>query len=221
MSSYGACVRTVALAAGESFGALFPVVDPIGNAPTFAALTVRLGAAARRSEARKSAAMMAAVLLVFLAAGEPLLRFFGISLEGLQIAGGIVIAACGFQMVMAIGPPDPAAAYGQEAERGSVAVFPMGIPLLAGPGTMGVVMGLEARESGFLVIPGFALGIIAVSALTYVCLRLSNGLIHLFGRGGVEAITRIMGLLVLAIGVELIIHGIVEHGAIVRLHSPG
>jgi multiple antibiotic resistance protein len=212
-------VRTVALAAGEAFAALFPVVDPIGNAPTFATLTARLDSRKRRSEALRSAAVMAALLLGFLVAGEPLLRFFHISLEALQIAGGLVIAACGFQMVMAVGLPDPVA-QGNETERGSVAFSPMAIPLLAGPGAMGIVMGLEARESDFLVIPGFALGIIAISALTYVCLRASGTLTRFFGPAGVDAITRIMGLLVLAIGIELIVHGIVEHGAVVPLHAP-
>jgi multiple antibiotic resistance protein len=213
-------MRTVALAAGESFAALFPVVDPIGNAPTFAALTSRLDSRARRIEALKSAVLMAVILLAFLAAGEPLLRFFGISLEALQIAGGLVIAACGFQMVMAVALPDPANDLSQ-AERGSVAFSPMAIPLLAGPGALGIVMGMEARESDFLVIPGFALGIVAISALTFGCLWGSAALTRFFGKAGVEAITRIMGLLVLAIGIELIVHGIVEHGAIVALNNPG
>jgi multiple antibiotic resistance protein len=209
----------MALAAGESFAALFPVVDPVGNAPTFAVLTGGLPAQARRREARNSAVVMAVILLVFLALGEPLLRFFGISLEGLQIAAGIVIAVCGFQMVMSIGLPDPSDVDPGEGE--SVAFAPMAIPLLAGPGAMGIVMGLEARESAFLVIPGFAIGIVALAALTYGCLRVGDRLGRLLGRAGLDAVVRIMGLLVLAIGVELIIHGIVEHGAIAPLHSPG
>jgi multiple antibiotic resistance protein len=95
------------------------------------------------------------------------------------------------------------------------------MPLLAGPGALGIVMGLEARETDFLVIPGFVLGIIAIAAVTYLCLGLSGELTRLLGRAGVDAFTRIMGLLVLAIGVELIVHGIVNHGAIVSLTAPG
>jgi multiple antibiotic resistance protein len=207
-------MRTVALATAEAMAALFPVVDPIGNAPTFAALTTRFGPDARRREALNSALVMAAILLAFLAMGEPLLHFFGISLEALQVAGGLVIGACGFQMVMAIAPPEPTTEQ-EEADRERIAFSPMGIPLLAGPGAMGIVMGLQARESDFLAIPGFALGIIAISAVTYVCLRLSGQLTRFLGRAGIDAITRIMGLLVLAIGIELILHGIVEHGTAV------
>jgi multiple antibiotic resistance protein len=212
-------VRTFALAAGESFAALFPIVDPIGNASTFAALTKGLPPEARRSEARRSAATMAVILLVFLFTGEPVLRFFGISLEALQIAAGLVIGTYGFQMVMSIGLPDPTAA--NDPEQGSIAFSPMAMPLLAGPGAMGIVMGLESRDSGSLVIPGFALGIVALSALTYVCLRLGASLTRLLGRAGVEALVRTMGLLVLAIGVELVVHGIVEHGAVTHLKSTG
>lgn len=99
----------------------------MANAP-FAALTSRLESRERRIEALKSAAVMAGLLLAFLAAGEPLLRFFGISLEALQIAGGLVIAACGFQMVMAIALPDPED-EANGSERGSVAFagFALGV----------------------------------------------------------------------------------------------
>jgi multiple antibiotic resistance protein len=209
----------MALGAAESFAALFPIVDPVGNATAFAALTRRYPPALRRSEARKTAAVVAGILLVFLAAGEPLLRFFGISLEALQVAGGIVVAAAGFQMVMAIAAP-PSLPGDAEAQQPSVAFNPMAMPLLAGPGAMGVVMGLEARESGFLVVLGFAIGILGIAALTYVCLRLGDRFVGLLGRGGIDALRRIFGLLVLSIGLELIIHGIVNHGAIVPLHTP-
>jgi multiple antibiotic resistance protein len=161
---------------------------------------------------------MAVILLVFLGIGEPLLRFFGITLEGLQVAAGIVIGAYGFQMVTAIGFISSNADQDRE---GSIAFTPMAMPLLAGPGAMGMVMGLEARDTGSLVIPGFVIGIVAMAAVTYVCLRLGNHLRRLLGKGGLEALVRIMGLLVLAIGVELIIHGIVEHGAVTHLSAPG
>jgi multiple antibiotic resistance protein len=210
-------MRTVALAAGESFAALFPVVDPIGNASTFAALTAHRSNRERRSEARRSVIAMVAILLIFLVTGEPLLRFFGISLEGLQIAAGIVIAAYGFRMVMWIGFPPSV----QGDQDGSIAFTPMAMPLLAGPGAMGIVMGLEARDSGSLVIPGFVVGIVVLATLTYVCFRLGDRVTRLLGKGGLEAVVRTMGLLVLAIGVELIVHGIVEHGAVTSLHAPG
>jgi multiple antibiotic resistance protein len=212
-------MRTVALAAGESFAALFPVVDPIGNAPTFAALTSRLDAREKRREALKSAAIMAAILVAFLLAGEPLLRFFHISLEALQIAGGLVIAACGFQMVMAVALPDPAELEAKGADQ-SVSFSPMAMPLLAGPGALGIVMGLEASQSDILVIPGYAIGIIAMAALTYGCLVASGLLTRFLGPAGVDAVVRVMGLLVLAIGIELIVHGILAHGAVVALNSP-
>src|SRR5919197_4632766 len=123
-------MRTLALAAAETIGALFPIVDPIGNAPTFAALTRGWSRDDRRREARRAAILMALILLVFAAAGEPLLHFFGVSLESLQVAGGLIIGFAGFQMVVS---PPRAHVSTDEAQSTSVAFAPMAIPRLEGP----------------------------------------------------------------------------------------
>jgi multiple antibiotic resistance protein len=208
-------VRTLALAAAESAGALFPIVDPIGNSATFVALTRDQSAERRRVEARNTAIIVASILIVFLIIGEPLLRLFGISLEALQIAGGLVVGTAGFQMVTGFGWY---AADAPDKRAGTTVAFtPMAMPLLAGPGAMGIVLGFEARGSEFLAFPGFAVGILLISAVVYACLRLGDRIVALIGTAGLIALTRMLGLIVLAIGVELIVHGIVEHGAVVAL----
>jgi multiple antibiotic resistance protein len=200
-------VHAVALTAGEVFLALFPVVEPINGTATFAALTARHSQAERQREVRRTALAVAGILLGFLFVGEPVLHYLGISLESLQIAGGIVVGWTGFRMVTE--PTEPA----PPAEKTGIAFAPMAMPLLAGPGALSVLLGLEAWDSGSSRLPGLALGIVAIGVVLYLFLSLGGRLVALLGQGGLDAINRVLGLLVVAIGVELIVHGIVNHPA--------
>lgn len=210
-------MRTVGLAAGEAFGVLVLVVDPFGNTPVFVSLTSHLTTGRQRREALATAVAVAAVLIVFMFAGEPLLHLFGISLESLQIAGGVVISIAGFQMVAGATPlaRQPAA---DDTSTRSIALTPMAIPYLAGPGAMAAVMALDARDSGSLKYLGFAAGIIAVAFVVFVCMSAASWTAHSVGGAAIEAFSRVVGLFVLAIGVEMIIHGVVTHGALTHLH---
>jgi multiple antibiotic resistance protein len=91
----------------------------------------------------------------------------------------------------------------------------MAVPLLAG--AMAVVMGFDARDARRAAVPGLRGGILAIAAIVYVCQRTSDRIVSALGEAGADALTRILRLIVLAIGVELVIHGIVEHGAVVSL----
>src|SRR5207248_7466753 len=93
-------MKTIAVAAGETVGVLFPIVDPIGNLPTFLGLTARHPPHARRQTIR-TVVIVGALLLIAFAAVEPVLKYFGISREGLQIASGIIVAHTGFRMITA------------------------------------------------------------------------------------------------------------------------
>jgi multiple antibiotic resistance protein len=200
-------VHAVLLVAGEGFLALFPVVEPFNGAATFLALTARHSHEERRREARLTVITVASILLVFLLVGEPLLHYLGISLESLQIAGGIVVGYTGFKMVTESTEPHPASA------QGSVAFAPMAIPLLAGPGALSVLLGLDAWDSGASRFPGLALGVVAIVVVLYLFFTFGGRLIRFLGEGGLDALNRVLGLFVLAIGVELIVHGIVNHPA--------
>jgi multiple antibiotic resistance protein len=208
-------MRTVALAAGESFALLLVIVEPLGNVPVFVSLTGDLPAPRRRREALATALIVAAILLVFMLVGEPLLHYFGISLESLQVAGGLVIAVAGFQMTVGV----PALGTGSSEEGASIAFTPMAIPLLAGPGAMAAVIGLDARDAGSLKYVGFAVGIVAVAFIVYGCMLGASWITERIGPAVVDAMTRVVGLFVLAIGVEMIIHGIATHGALTHLHK--
>lgn len=214
-----AAMRTVALAAGESFGVLLAIVDPFGNVPIFVSLTSEATTTRRRHEAGAVAVLVAIILIVFMLAGEPLLHFFGVSLESLQIAGGLVIAVAGYHMAtggqafvdLSDKPDHPGAGR-------SIAFSPMAIPLLAGPGAMGAVAGLDASDAGVLKYVGFAVGIIGVALIVYVCLLFATWIANVLGHR-IDALTRVVGLLVLAIGVEMIVHGIATHGALTHLNT--
>jgi multiple antibiotic resistance protein len=194
-------------AIGESFGALFPVVNPIAVIPVYLVMTANRPASERMRIALKSSLYVLAILLVFLFAGEPLLHHFGISLEALQIAGGIVVGLAGLQMVMS------EVQVSGEERPGDISFSPLAMPLLAGPGALGVLMGLEARRTSDVPSPGFVIGILLVGLAVYACLMLGGQLVRFIGDAGIDALRRIFGLLVMAIGVEMVVHGINEHEA--------
>jgi len=207
-------MKTIALAAGETVGVLFPIVDPIGNLPTFLGLTARHPPHARRQVIRTVVIVGALLLIGFAAVGEPVLKYFGISREGLQIAGGIIVAYTGFRMITASEEQVEAAADGT-----SIALSPLVVPLLAGPGAMAAIMSLDARDkSVLLALPGIAAGVIAIFAVVYVVFTMGERISRVVPPGVIVAINLTFGLFVMAIGVELVVHGIANHGAIVKVH---
>jgi multiple antibiotic resistance protein len=195
-------------ALGEMFGALFPVVNPIAVVPVFLVLTANQSVSERTKIALKSALYVFGILVVFLFAGEPLLHHFGISLEALQIAGGVVVGISGLQMIMS------EIDVGDAETRRDIAFSPLAMPLLAGPGALGVEMGLEGRRTSDIPSPGFVLAIILVAVVVLVLFLLAGQIVRFVGQAGLDALRRIFGLLVMAIGVEMIVHGINQHEAL-------
>jgi multiple antibiotic resistance protein len=194
-------------ALGEMFGGLFPVVNPIAVVPVFLVLTANQPVSERTKIAFKSALYVFGILIVFLLAGEPLLHHFGISLEALQIAGGVVVGISGLQMIMSEIDVDDA------GTRRDIAFSPLAMPLLAGPGALGVEMGLEGRRASDIPSLGFVLAIILVALVVLALFLLAGQIVRFIGQAGLDALRRVFGLLVMAIGVEMIVHGINQHEA--------
>jgi multiple antibiotic resistance protein len=194
-------------ALGEMFGGLFPVVNPIAVVPVFLVLTANQSVSERTKIALKSALYVFGILVVFLFAGEPLLHHFGISLEALQIAGGVVVGISGLQMIMSEINVDDA------GTRRDIAFSPLAMPLLAGPGALGVEMGLEGRRTSDIPSPGFVLAIVLVALVVLALFLLAGQIVRFIGQAGLDALRRVFGLLVMAIGVEMIVHGINQHEA--------
>jgi multiple antibiotic resistance protein len=198
----------VFVSVGVSVAALFPIVDPVGNIASFLALTQTRDPSWRRRQAAKAAVTAAVMLATFLVVGHSVLNFFGVSLAAVEVVGGLIIGYTGWQMAM---HPHRLDASEDPREVGEVFFHPLAFPLLAGPGALAVVLGLSNRHDSWLDFPGFVIGIGVVCVLAFGAMALATPIANRLGRHGIEVITRIMGLIVLAIAAELVFHGVADH----------
>jgi multiple antibiotic resistance protein len=185
--------------------ALFPIVNPLAAAPAFFSLTERFDERTRRATALRAALYTMAILVVVLFTGEGVFNLFGIDIAVLEVAGGLLVARTGWLMATgAVGELRP------EEGGGDIAFVPVALPLLAGPGAIGVTIALSADYTGAGDYAGALLGIAAIGALTYALLLLAGPITRRLGVRGISALTTIAGFLVLAIGVGLAAEGINE-----------
>jgi multiple antibiotic resistance protein len=209
------------------FGALFAIINPYGLAFVFLDRTMGLSEQDRRRIALRVAIYAFFVLLVSLFAGSEIMRFFGISMPALRIAGGLVVAATGWSMLHALPrTPDSHASstLSYEAVRG-MTFFPLTIPLTTGPGTIASAIAIGSnRPAG--VVGLIALSIVwlaialAVVATIYHAYSKSSAMARLFGQEGTSVVTRLSAFLLLCIGVEIMINGAVEVAQAIHAGSP-
>jgi MarC family membrane protein len=194
-------------AAIGTFLALFPIVNPFGAVPIFFSLTSRSSRSERRMVEAKVALFVVAILVFFLLVGRFVLSFFGISLPVLRIAGGLIVANAAWGMVTSKSRITDA--EGDEAiTKEDISFTPMAMPILAGPGSIGVVMGLAANSTNMLAYVGMIIGIAALGLVVYLFLRLGGPLVERLGPNATGSINRIFGFLILAVAVQLIWDGI-------------
>jgi multiple antibiotic resistance protein len=201
-----------------SLAALFPVIDPIGSVPIFLVLTTGIPESLRRSYAKRIAINVILLLIGFLLVGGGILRFFGISLEVVRIAGGIVVFHAAWNTMNAeskLSDPESEEATQRADQHQDISFMPMTIPLLAGPGAIAVALGLAAEASRGAAAVETAGNLLAISVaialiglIIYIALRSSTLLLKWLGAGGIHALSRLLGLFVMAIGVQLILNGI-------------
>jgi multiple antibiotic resistance protein len=202
-----------------SIAALFPVVDPIGSVPIFLVLTAGLPAATRNRYALRIGRNVVLLLIASLLVGGSVLRFFGVSLEVVRIAGGIVVFHAAWRAMNSdpkLNQVDNAEAAQRVDEHKDIAFMPMTIPLLAGPGSIAVTLGLAAQAGKDLSLPmamnllatATAIGIIGL--IIFTALRSSTLLLKVLGASGIQAMSRLLGLFVMAIGVQLILNGLAD-----------
>jgi multiple antibiotic resistance protein len=193
-------------AAVATFLALFPIVNPFGGVPLFFSLTSDFDPAERKQTALKTAAYVIGILVVFLFFGRFVLIFFGISLPVLKIAGGLIVANTAWGMVTG-NSRITAAESDEAATKADISLTPMAMPMLSGPGSIGVVMGLAANADSMIAYLGMVIGIAALGAVVYLFLCLGGPLVKRLGPGAIGAINRIFGFLLLAIAVQLMWDG--------------
>ena len=194
---------------GITFGALLPIANPLSTAPVFIALTQDFSTRRRALQARMSGVYMACILLVSLFAGALILSFFGITLPILRMAGGLVIAKVGFGML------EPAKApmtehVNESEDFNDVAFTPIAMPMLSGPGSIALTIAMATQTSGFVSYTAVATGIVLVALVSWVTLHYSGQILGFFGKTGMNALTRIMGLLLVCVGIQFIATGFLE-----------
>ncbi len=186
-----------------AFIALFTIIDPIGTVPIFLALTSGQTPQEQKRTALAASTAMMITLLVALFAGDYILKLFGINLHAFSLAGMIVIAALAWSMLNAkMSPMQHTQAEDREAEqKDSVAIVPLAFPILAGAGSISLVINYAAQTSSFNDTIYGAVVIALVSAATALVLLAAPRIQKLLGITGMNILTRIFGLLLLAIAV--------------------
>jgi len=194
--------------------AILPIVNPLGAVPLVMSVAAHLPEAERQRQVRRACIYTFALMTGFLVAGSLIMNFFGISMPGMRIAGGMIVAFLGFSMLF----PRPTVASEGAARheiKYDIAFTPLAMPGLSGPGTFAVVMSLSSqatarqgwdRVADFL---GVATGILIVAVLSWFALHGAERFNRLLGATGMVALTRLMGFLMICIGVQFIINGLV------------
>ncbi|KQN89714.1 MarC family transcriptional regulator [Sphingomonas sp. Leaf231] len=196
----------------SAFVTLFVIIDPPGCAPIFAGLTAGTTAEHRRAMAVRAVVVAALILLVFALAGEPLLHVLGIELASFRIAGGVMLFLIALEMVFEKRTQrreDRAAKITTE-EADDVSIFPMAMPMIAGPGSIASVMLLTARSHGVEQTAVVMAALAANLVLMLLALLAAGPLMRVMGAKIEAVITRLLGVLLAALAVQFVIDGIME-----------
>ncbi len=193
-----------------SFTTLFSIINPLGAMPVFLALTANDSASRRLLMARKASIYMCLILVFFLVAGNFVMNFFGISLESIRIAGGLVVLHSGFHLLNGREKGNLSKKTKLEAiEKPDISLTPLALPLLSGPGSIAatITMASQTREESFLYDLVIIVTICCIGLIAFLTLSLSQRLSPVLGRSGLEAITKIMGFIAMTVGVQFILIG--------------
>ncbi len=191
--------------------ALLPMINPLASAPTFLAITEGDTPERRMQQLRMACVYMVAILVSFLVGGTFIMGFFGLSIPGLRIAGGLLVAGIGSKMLMA--PPrdlDEDQVQAAARAKRDVSFSPLAMPMMSGPGSIAVTVGFTSLASGWVDYVAIILGILVVAAITFVALALSDRVVRVVGINGMNALSKVMGFIILCIGVQFVVNGVLE-----------
>lgn len=197
----------------STFTTLLAIVNPLEALPIFLTMTDGQSAAEQRAVARRASLYAAALLFFFLIFGSIILKIFGVSLSMVRVVGGIVLLKIGFELFSASSSGGAFAAPAGK-DQGDIAFVPLAMPLMCGPGAIATILGMTSlvKKSQFelMAFLAIAASIIGAMAVTFLCLAYAEKLLGRIGRLGIDAITRITGFFVAAMGGGLIFHGVIE-----------
>lgn len=193
------------------FGALFSVMNPLGTVPIFVSLTDGDSQKEINKTAMLTSINVFVILVISFFLGNYVLAFFGISLSALKIAGGLVIASSGFALLKGefsknrgMKKRHKEAAH----ERERISLTPLAIPMMAGPGSISLLIGLNEEFNSPYQIIITLLAVLIVCLICYLMMRASQHIIKVLGPNGINSISRIIGFIVIALGIEYLWSGI-------------
>lgn len=198
-----------------AFSALFSIVNPLGAMPVFIMLTEGASLIEIRTQSIKISIYVIVILLVFFFAGNIILGFFGIQLEHIRIAGGLMICISAMSLLgkeAYKGKPIAKEVQEEGLHKEDITFTPMAMPLLSGPGSIALMISMYggARNTGLIGIIGVLLAVLLVAAVTCLILIFSNRLNKFLGKGGMAALSKMMGFITLSIGISMILSGLVS-----------
>lgn len=198
---------------GTGFAALFAMMNPIANTPVFLGLTAGLSRDEVRAIACRSLILSFVIVSIFAFSGDLILQIFGISINAFRIAGGGIVTLVGYHLLQGPSSPvhQPSQATLDDAKSReaalSMAISPIAMPLLAGPGTIVTTINFTAKAgiySTLTIITAFAL----ICGITYLCFIGGEFFVKLVGKSILAVISRLMGLILAVVGVQILIEGI-------------
>jgi len=186
------------------FSSLLTILDPLTAAPIFVGLTRDMDPGARRRLALRACLVALALLSLFAVCGSLILKVFGITIPALRIAGGLIFVGMGMQMMAGTEQGSEV----QQGEGSDLAVVPLAMPLICGPGAITTAMILMGQASTGGHRLAFAAALVAVLALTAGVLAVAPRAMRLLGRSGTEVVTRVMAMILTALGVQFVLDGL-------------
>lgn len=201
--------------------ALLPIINPLASAPTFLAITEGDSHARRLQQLRMACIYMVAILVCFLIGGTFIMGFFGISIPGLRIAGGLMVTSIGWGLLVAAPRGADDEKHAREAARAKrdISFSPLAMPMLSGPGSIAVTLGFTSLSTHWVDYIAIILGILSVAAITYATLRLSGKIVTVIGVNGMNALSKIMGFLILCVGIQFVVNGLTDPDLIRGIHD--
>ena len=190
--------------------ALLPLINPLASAPTFLAITEGDSHERRMQQLRRGCIYTVAILVSFLLGGTFIMKFFGLSIPGLRIAGGLLVSGIGSSMLLAPArdPEQDDAAHAAARAKRDVSFSPLAMPMMSGPGSIAVTVGFTSLASGWFDYVAIILGIVIVAVITYVVLRVSEKIVGVIGVNGMNALSKVMGFIILCIGIQFVVNGV-------------
>ncbi|VFU10630.1 conserved membrane hypothetical protein [Methylocella tundrae] len=196
----------------STFTTLLAIINPLEALPIFLLLLEGKNLAEHRKVAAQSSLYATLLLLFFLFFGSLILRLFGVPLSMVRIVGGIILTKIGFELFSGSSGSGSVVPEGGAGKDANIAFVPLALPIMCGPGAIATVLGMTAQVQRweFGSFAPIVAAVLATMFVTYLCLAYAGKLVDRLGPMGIDAITRIVGFFVSAMGVGLIFNGVIE-----------